>query len=119
MEMTEKPIPSLPQIFANFFNSPDTSNHKVGFEMLKGFNEKDIYTFAEKYYGKLLTSKVGNWKELLSLQRLYLHNNQLTSLPAEIGKLVSLQTLYLDNNPISKAEQKRIKKLLPNCEVYF
>jgi len=32
------------------------------------------------------------------LQRLYLYNNQLQSIPKEIGQLTMLKILYLDNN---------------------
>ena len=39
--------------------------------------------------------------KLVNLQYLDLHNNQLSSLPAEIGKLTNLQILYLNNNKLS------------------
>ena len=39
--------------------------------------------------------------ELNNLQRLYLHNNQLTTILSEIGQLTNLQTLYLDNNQLT------------------
>ena len=34
------------------------------------------------------------------LQKLYLYNNQLQSIPPEIGQLTMLQTLYLYNNQL-------------------
>ena len=37
----------------------------------------------------------------INLDTLDLSNNQLRSLPAEIGKLVNLQYLYLHNNQLS------------------
>ena len=36
--------------------------------------------------------------QLTSLERLELNNNQLTSVPAEIGQLTSLEVLFLDDN---------------------
>ena len=36
--------------------------------------------------------------QLTNLQQLYLYNNQLTIIPQEIGQLTNLQELYLDNN---------------------
>lgn len=63
-----------------------------------------------------LPSQIG---ELKNLQTLDLKNNQLSSLPAQIGKLKNLKKLNLSNNPIPEAEQEKIRKLLPNCEVVF
>ena len=40
-------------------------------------------------------------EELSNLDKLYLNNNQLTSLPKEIGNLTSLQTLYLGDNQLT------------------
>ncbi|KIC77215.1 hypothetical protein DB41_CQ00010, partial [Neochlamydia sp. TUME1] len=39
--------------------------------------------------------------QLSQLQRLYSHNNQLTTLPASIGQLSQLQRLYLHNNQLT------------------
>ena len=44
-----------------------------------------------------LPAEIGN---LRNLQILGLYNNQLQSLPAEIGNLINLQELYLNNNQL-------------------
>ena len=38
----------------------------------------------------------------IKLQTLYLYNNQLESIPAEIGKLINLQILYVHNNQLER-----------------
>jgi Leucine-rich repeat (LRR) protein len=63
-----------------------------------------------------IPSEIGN---LTNLVYLHLEDNQLTTLPDEIEKLTQLHTLHLSNNPISYAEQQKIKKLLPNCYIYW
>ncbi|WP_161938834.1 leucine-rich repeat domain-containing protein, partial [Leptospira interrogans] len=57
--------------------------------------------------------------QLKNLQELNLDANQLTTIPKEIGQLQNLQTLYLRNNQFSIEEKKRIRKLLPKCQIYF
>jgi hypothetical protein len=81
--------------------------------------------------------------KLTKLTRLYLNNNQLTSLPPEIGKLTNLTELYLNNNQLTSlppeigkltnlkdltlwrnqllptSEIDKVKRLLPNCEVDY
>ncbi len=63
-----------------------------------------------------LPSAIG---ELSNLQSLYLSSNELTELPSEIGQLSNLQSLDLRANNFSKEEKQKIKKLLPNCRIYF
>jgi len=69
--------------------------------------------------GNQLTSLPESIGNLTNLQRLYLRENQLTSLPASIGNLKNLHMLWLSDNNLTEAEKKRIKKLLPNCEIVF
>jgi Leucine-rich repeat (LRR) protein len=57
--------------------------------------------------------------KLQNLTKLHLINNQLTTLPAEIGQLQQLGHLNLSKNPIPLAEQEKIRKLLPNCNIQF
>ena len=57
--------------------------------------------------------------KLSNLTYLNLYGNQLTELPQDISKLTNLIFLSLVGNQLTKKEQKKIKKLLPNCEIYF
>jgi Leucine-rich repeat (LRR) protein len=63
-----------------------------------------------------LPDSIGN---LTLLEELRLSNNQLTRLPDSIGNLIILSYLDLRDNPIPRAEQERIRRLLPNCRVEF
>lgn len=92
--------------------------------------------------GSKLTTLPGEIGQLQNLQKLKLYENQLTAIPKEIGKLQKLQTLnlkynqlatlpeeikqlknlkklYLHNNPLPSEKIERIRKLLPQCIIYF
>ncbi len=56
---------------------------------------------------------------LKNLTELDLTDNQFKTLPKEILELKNLKKLVLTNNPISKTEQEKSRKLLPNCEISF
>lgn len=56
---------------------------------------------------------------LTNLETLDLALNKLTSLPIEIASLKNLKTLILVGNEIPASEQKKIKALLPNTQVFF
>jgi len=66
-----------------------------------------------------LTSLPESILNLMNLQTLSLSGNQFTTLPEWIGNLTNLQVLWLDDNNLTEAEKKRIKKLLPDCEIGF
>ena len=57
--------------------------------------------------------------KLVNLQELELYDNQLTSLPAEFEELENLRWLALRENAMSKEERRKVKKLLPNCDISF
>ncbi|EMM78569.1 leucine rich repeat protein [Leptospira santarosai str. 2000030832] len=63
-----------------------------------------------------LPEEIGN---LQNLQTLNLNNNQLTTLPKEIGKLQKLKWLDLSGNPSLIDQEEKIRKLLPNVNLYF
>ena len=63
-----------------------------------------------------LPEKVG---QLTNLSELYLNNNKLTQLPPEIYHLKNLTILDLSGNPISTDEVQKVRKLLPNTQVFF
>ncbi len=46
---------------------------------------------------------------LINLQKLFLHNNQLERLPGSIGNLINLETLYLDNNQLESLPTSILK----------
>jgi Leucine-rich repeat (LRR) protein len=57
--------------------------------------------------------------ELTNLLYLEIGNNKLKRLPEEIKYLTNLQELHIERNALSDSEKLRIKKLLPNCVIYF
>lgn len=67
-----------------------------------------------------LTSLPSDLGRLPALKWLRLNGNQLTALPSDLsGWSKSLKRLYLKGNPLSDAEKDRIRKALPECEVFF
>lgn len=64
---------------------------------------------------KSLPKEIGQLKKLKLLD---LFNNELISLPEEIGQLNSLVNLDLRGNKFSKQEIEKIKRLLPNCNIF-
>lgn len=56
---------------------------------------------------------------LQNLEDLYIENNRITHLPEEIGYLTQLKYLYAQNNMFSPGEQEKIRRLLPDTEIYF
>ncbi|WP_032920337.1 leucine-rich repeat domain-containing protein, partial [Leptospira santarosai] len=89
---------------------------------------------------RLLTSK--NWESCKNLKYLDLSNNQLATLPKEIGKLEKLEDLNLSGNPFTTfpqeivglkhlqilklknipallSEKETIRKLLPDVKIIY
>ncbi|WP_372365550.1 leucine-rich repeat domain-containing protein [Candidatus Uabimicrobium sp. HlEnr_7] len=60
-----------------------------------------------------------NISNLKNLTDLYLRWNKINKLPKEIGKLQNLRELDLEGNPITRRQQRYIRRLLPNCNIYF
>jgi Leucine-rich repeat (LRR) protein len=57
--------------------------------------------------------------KLKNLERLYLAENQLSSLPPEVQQLTRLQYLDLIGNPIPVTERSKIQQRLPSVEIEF
>ena len=57
--------------------------------------------------------------QIQRLKSLEIPNNNLTTIPNTIFNLPNLTRLSLEGNPISKEELERIKRNLPNTEVYY
>ncbi|EKO61529.1 leucine rich repeat protein [Leptospira kirschneri str. H2] len=66
-----------------------------------------------------LTTLPNEIGKLQKLEKLYLKNNQFITFPKEIGKLQKLNTLNLDDIPALKSQEKKIQKLLPKASIYF
>ena len=62
---------------------------------------------------------INSLTKLQNLQDLYLYGCGLTKLPDNIGDLINLKELGLVGNHLDKAEQTRIKKALPKCNIKF
>jgi Leucine-rich repeat (LRR) protein len=57
--------------------------------------------------------------KLSHVTNLFFNDNQITTLPTEMQFMKSLESVDLGGNPISKDEQRRLIKLLPNIRIYF
>jgi Leucine-rich repeat (LRR) protein len=66
-----------------------------------------------------LTEIPDSFGQLTSLLYLDLGDNNLTSLPKSFKYLTQLQELKLDDNNFSEKEKVKIKKMLPNCKIFF
>jgi hypothetical protein len=64
-------------------------------------------------------SNIDNLTSLKNLNHLLLYGCGLSKLPDNIGKLTNLKFIGLVGNNLDAVEINRIKKALPNCEVYF
>jgi uncharacterized protein YfkK (UPF0435 family) len=56
--------------------------------------------------------------QLYNLEYLNFCCNKLKSVPESIGQLINLKTLYLENNYLSYDEERKVKRLLPNTDIY-
>jgi Leucine-rich repeat (LRR) protein len=63
-----------------------------------------------------LPKEIGQLRNLLYLE---IGNNKLMHLPDEIKYLVNLQELHVERNILSESEKEKIKRLLPDCVIYF
>jgi Leucine-rich repeat (LRR) protein len=64
-------------------------------------------------------SNIDNVVKLEKLETLSLNGCGISKLPDNIGQLKKLKSLGLAGNNISSKEKERIKKALPNCEIYY
>jgi len=109
----------LPQGFAELQNLErlNFSHNKfeiLPVEILELHNLKQLDFHKNQL--KSIPKEISN---LENLEILDLHENQIQSLPKSIKKLKNLKRLNLKENPISVEEKDRIKKALPNTEIYF
>ncbi|MGE5041352.1 MAG: leucine-rich repeat domain-containing protein, partial [Candidatus Levyibacteriota bacterium] len=63
-----------------------------------------------------IPKEIGN---LTNLQELYIGTNNLKTFPEEIGNLKKLKTVQVEGNMLTKEEQQRIQKLLPQASISF
>jgi Leucine-rich repeat (LRR) protein len=62
---------------------------------------------------------INNLMTLKNLNQLWLYGCGLSKLPDNIGNLSNLKFIGLVGNNLSSSEVNRIKKALPNCNVYY
>jgi hypothetical protein len=56
---------------------------------------------------------------LHNLLYLDIGDNQLKTIPEELRNLTNLQELHVDDNLLTDFEKERLKRLLPNCTIYY
>ncbi len=110
-------------------NNLPTDFGKLKYLRFLNLNKNQLKTlpnsFGElKYLQKLVLgdNELTDFKDigkLKSLQYLDLNNNKIETFPDDIKNLIYLKNLNLIGNPISEEEKKRLKKLLPNCDISF
>jgi Leucine-rich repeat (LRR) protein len=64
-------------------------------------------------------SDINNLMALKNLNQLWLYGCGLSKLPKNIGDLSNLKFIGLVGNNLDSSELRRIRKALPNCEVYY
>ncbi|MBK8848006.1 MAG: leucine-rich repeat domain-containing protein [Bacteroidetes bacterium] len=57
--------------------------------------------------------------QIKELEEIYLWDNEISIIPAEIKNLYNLKVLELRGILFDEKEQQRVKSLLPECKVYF
>ena len=108
---------------------PDSFGNLTSLEELSLYNNKltslpeslaNLTSLKRLYLSyNYLTSFPESLANLTSLEELSLSYNDLTSLPESLGNLTHLERLWLGGNPLSSKEKNKIKRMLPNCRIYF
>ncbi|MCU0354852.1 MAG: leucine-rich repeat domain-containing protein [Cytophagales bacterium] len=109
----------VPEQFAQMSNLVQLSladNQLADLTAVATHNKTLLFLDVRRNRLESLPAEIGN---LTFLQELNLRDNSLTKLPAEMAQLKHLQVLNLAGNPIADAEKDRIRRMLPNCRVYF
>ena len=127
---------------------PEQILQALGIETeISSMDELEGVLMEFEHKGTILVWTLGKWAELgvdwvLKLERLNLRDNQLTSIPEQLGlltkltylnlnynqltsipeqiqTLTNLTELELGENNISDEEQSKLQSLLPNCWIIF
>lgn len=93
----------------------EKGNYKDLAEALQNPKEVRILDLNENQL-TTLPKEIG---KLQNLQELGLSGNQLITLPKEIGQLKNLRWLSLKNNTALIPQKNKIQKLLPNTNIDF
>lgn len=120
LDISFNPIKNLPANLKRLkgLNSLNLRNNELK-ELIQGFEELKNLRVLD-----LSGNDLGNFpQQILQLQNLETldlsFNRSLKTIPPQISSLKNLKTLKLNNTGIPTSDQKKIKDLLPRCNVTF
>jgi len=97
----------------------DLSGNKIDCLPIEFINLSNLRRLHLTCTFKKLPEEINKLIKLEKLEILDIQGCQIKELPDNISKMRNLKELRIMFNPLSVKEKQKIKKLLPNCKIYF